>query len=144
MTNSEKFHKAHTIAKQIRGCFSCYRDAFGFALSEVYTQEKAGMEGKTTEQKLVDLGLRAWERGDMRRYYMDDDGFEAVFGLSVGRYGTGNISSASLCGEKISHAKAGRLMGQAVYYDAVRGDWYRKGAFGVKVLDGELRDALRV
>lgn len=43
MTNSERFHKAHAIAKQIRSCFSCYRDAFGFALSEVYAGEKKGM-----------------------------------------------------------------------------------------------------
>lgn len=43
MTNSERFHKAHAIAKQIRDCFSCYRDAFGFALSEVYADEKKGM-----------------------------------------------------------------------------------------------------
>lgn len=43
MTNSEKFHKAHTIAKQIRSCFSCYRDAFGFALSEVYAGERRSM-----------------------------------------------------------------------------------------------------
>lgn len=43
MTNSERFHKAHTIAKQIRSCFSAYRDAFGFALSEVYAEEKKGM-----------------------------------------------------------------------------------------------------
>lgn len=143
MTNSERFHKAHTIAKQIRDCFSCYRDAFGFALSEVYRGEN-GMEEKTTEQKLIDLGIRAWERGDMRRYYMDDNGFERVFGLSVGRYNTGNISSARFCGESISHAKAGRLMGRAVYYDAVKGDWFKKTAFGVEVLSGELRDALRV
>ena len=35
MTNSERFYKAHAIAKQIRSCFNAYRDAFGFALSEI-------------------------------------------------------------------------------------------------------------
>lgn len=43
MTNSERFYKAHAIAKQIRDCFPRYRDAFGFALSEVYAGEKKGM-----------------------------------------------------------------------------------------------------
>jgi len=39
MTNAERFHRAHAIAKQIRSCFSCYRDAFAFALSEVYAMK---------------------------------------------------------------------------------------------------------
>lgn len=43
MTSRERFHKAHAIAKQIRSYFACYRDAFGFALSEAYAQEKKGM-----------------------------------------------------------------------------------------------------
>lgn len=102
------------------------------------------MAEKTTEQKLEELGCTAWERGDMKRYYMDDEGFEKVFGLSVDRYKSGNICSASFCGEGISNAKAGRLMGRAVYYDAVKGDWFKKTAFGVEVLAGELRDALQI
>lgn len=40
MTNSERFIEAHKTAKQIRDCFSSYRDAFAFALKEIYTMEK--------------------------------------------------------------------------------------------------------
>lgn len=43
MTNSERFHKAHTAAKHYRSYFACYRDAFAFALAEVYAAEKKGM-----------------------------------------------------------------------------------------------------
>lgn len=40
MTNSERFIQAHKTAKQIRSCFSAYRDAFAFALKEIYVMEK--------------------------------------------------------------------------------------------------------
>ena len=40
MTNSASFIEAHITAKQIRDCFSAYRDAFAFALKEIYTMEK--------------------------------------------------------------------------------------------------------
>mgnify|MGYP007112514903 CR=1 FL=1 len=40
MTNSERFIEAHKTAKQIRDCFSSYRDAFAFALMEIYAMEK--------------------------------------------------------------------------------------------------------
>lgn len=144
MTNAERFHKAHATAKQIRNCFSCYHDAFAFALSEVYAMERNARAEQTTAEKLEALGISAWERGGMKRYYMNDAALEAVFGLSIDRYKTGNISSASLNGEGISNAKAGRLIGRGVFYDAVAHEWFRTGAFGKTVLDGELRDALRI
>ena len=40
MTNSERFTEAHKTAKQIRSCFGAYRDAFAFALTEIYAMEK--------------------------------------------------------------------------------------------------------
>lgn len=45
MTNSARFIEAHKTAKQIRDCFSAYRDAFAFALMEIYATEK---QEKTT------------------------------------------------------------------------------------------------
>lgn len=47
MTNSERFTQAHKTAKQIRDCFSSYRGAFAFALTEIYAMEKTHEE-KTT------------------------------------------------------------------------------------------------
>jgi len=36
MTNSGRFTEAHKTAKQIRDCFSAYREAFTFALKETW------------------------------------------------------------------------------------------------------------
>lgn len=141
MNRSALFTEAHKIAREIRAHFNSYCAAFSAALCELYSAKPAE---KTTAEKLEDLGISAWERGDMKRYYMNDDAFEAVFGLSIGRYKTGNISSARLNGESISNCKAYRLMGQAVFFDAVRDGWYRKTVMGTRPLDGELLDAIRI
>lgn len=45
MTNSDRFIQAHKTAKQIHDCFSSYRDAFAFALTEIYAMER---QEKTT------------------------------------------------------------------------------------------------
>lgn len=50
MTNSERFIEAHKTAKQTRGCFSTYRDAFTFALMEIYAMQNA------LRKALADLG----------------------------------------------------------------------------------------
>ena len=142
MTKSELFKSAHKLAKEILSECSDYRTAFSCALKAIYEGYK--MAEKSIEEKLEDLGIEAWERGEMKRYYMNDNGFKAVFGLDVSRYNSGNISGARFNGEGISNAKAYRLMGAAVYYDAIKCGWYRKSNGSVKELDGELMDAIRV
>lgn len=143
MTNSERFIEAHKTAKQIRSCFSAYRDAFAFALMEIYAMEKTQKE-QTIAEKLEALGIRAWERGEMKRYYINDDQLEAVFGLSIGRYNTGNISSASLNGEGLSNSKAYKLLGRGIWYDAVTDSWMQKTEFGTRALNDTLMASLRV
>ena len=146
MTNSERFILAHKTAKQIRDCFSSYRGAFAFALTEIYAmerQERTAAE-KTTAEKLEALGIYAWERGEMKRYYIKDDQLEAVFGLSIGRYNTGNISSASLNGEGISNSKAYKLLGRGIWYDANTDSWMQKTTFGTRPLNSTLMASLRV
>jgi len=151
MTNREIFCKAHATAKEIRGCFECYRDAFAFALCEIYAglrAEKAEAAAKaveTTEEKLEALGISAWEKNGMRRYYINADKVEAVFGLEIGRYNTGNICSARLNGEHISNTKAGRLLARKIYFDAVSREWMqsRPGCYP-ESLCNDLYDALRI
>lgn len=146
MTNSERFIEAHKTAKQIRDCFSSYRGAFAFALTEIYAmerQEKTAPE-KTTAEKLEALGIDAWERGEMKRYYINDEHLEAVFGLSIGRYNTGNVSSASLNGEGISNSKAYKLLGRGIWYDANTDSWMQKTEFGTRALNDTLAASLRV
>ena len=79
----------------------------------------------TIENKLIELGLKVWERGDKRRIYINRQDFGKVFGLELGFYKTGNISSAFLNGEAISNSKAYKLIGyRTPYYDCVSGDWH--------------------
>ena len=53
MTNSERFTEAHKTTKQIRRCFGAYRDAFAFALTEIYAMEKTHEEKTTGEWNTV-------------------------------------------------------------------------------------------
>lgn len=45
------------------------------------------------------------------RYYLNE-WHDMIEGLKIGRYNTGNISSATLDGEKISNGKAGKTINQ--------------------------------
>lgn len=56
MTSSERFTKAHKTAKQIRDCFSTYRDAFAFALKEIYAMEKTQ---KATDEEIITAAVSA-------------------------------------------------------------------------------------
>lgn len=47
MTKSARFIKAHKTAKQTRSYFSTYRDAFAFALTEIYATERQERTGDT-------------------------------------------------------------------------------------------------
>lgn len=78
---------------------------------------------KTTAEKLEELGIDVWERGEMKRYYINSDKLEAVFGLEVSYYKTGNLCWARLNGEGISNAKAAKLIGRAIFFDAVSEKW---------------------
>lgn len=142
MTGHELFCKAHKIARETRNSFVTYRSAFSAALKGVYAMMKE--TEKTTAEKLEALGIEAWERGDMKRYYINDDALEAVFGLRIGRYNTGNISSASLNGEPISNSRAYKLMGRKIFFDAVKGEWMQSTEYGTRALNDTLRESLRV
>lgn len=106
--------------------------------------ERAHKEEKSTAEKPEAIGNRAWERGEMKRYYINDDQLEAIFGLRIGRYNTGNISSASLNGEGISNSKAYKLLGRGIWYDAITDTWMQKTELGTRELNATLADSLRV
>ena len=79
---------------------------------------------KNVEQKLVEIGCAVWEKYGRKRIYINsDEEIEKVFGLSVGRYNSGWISSAYLNGEKISNSQARRLLAIKPYYDCIAGKW---------------------
>ena len=143
MNRKEIFTAAHKIAKAIRKDCSDYRTAFSCALRAVY--EGYTMEEKTTVQKLEDLGIEAWERGSMKRYYINENNYEAVFGLKIWRYNSGNICGAELNGESLSNTKAGRLLRNKFFFDAVDNTWKMSGTFcGTCELCEELSKNIRI
>lgn len=56
-------------------------------------------------ERLEEMGAKRWTKGNHDRLYLSNCGAE-IIGLEVSRYNTGNISSATLNGEKISNSKA--------------------------------------
>lgn len=64
-----------------------------------------------TRQQIIAIGGSEWTHpgtGEIRIYIND---WPALIGLDVNRYGTGNISSATLDGERISNARARDILG---------------------------------
>ena len=78
------------------------------------------------ESKLVEMGGKLWEQGDKRRIYLNN--WLELAGVSVSRYGTGNISSASVNGKKLSNAKAGELSGVKVFWDCASDELMFQGS----------------
>jgi hypothetical protein len=62
-----------------------------------------------TDSYLLANGCKLWEKAGRRRVYLGQVA-EDLLGLRVNRYGTGNISSATLDGEKISNRLAGQMV----------------------------------
>lgn len=73
--------------------------------------------------KLVEMGGNEWQKGNYHRVYFN--GFAERLGLSVERYNSGNICSATQHGESISNSEAKRILGRLsrfkVYYDVPSG-----------------------
>ncbi len=78
-------------------------------------------------KKLINAGGREWKTEDGKhRIYFNSDVLAEMYGLSVEYYGTGNISSAKLDGEKISNSSARRYLERfdsGIHYDVVEKKW---------------------
>lgn len=70
-----------------------------------------------------EIGGNLWESGDKKRIYFSKDAVLKMAGYKVTVYGTGNISSASFRGEKISNSEGTRAVssvsGLKFFYDLV-------------------------
>ena len=70
-----------------------------------------------------------WQKGNYHRIYFNDLG--SRLGIETNRYNTGNISSATQDGERISNSQAKRVLGRCVYskfwYDVPTDTYYSKG-----------------
>jgi hypothetical protein len=91
--------------------------------------ESQGNNEQRTVEKLKVAGGSEWESGDNHRVYFND--LPELYGLQAERYGTGNISSATLDGQKISNSKARKiesgLSGSKVWYNVKTGKYESKG-----------------
>ncbi len=61
-----------------------------------------------TKDQLINAGGKLWEKNDKHRVYFNN--IATLYGLDLGFYNTGNISSAQLDGEKISNTQARKIL----------------------------------
>ena len=78
---------------------------------------------KELEKTLIEVGGRLWEKNGRRRIYINTNALEAVFGLSIERYKSGNVLSARLCGERISNTQAKAILRHKPYFDCIAESW---------------------
>lgn len=78
-------------------------------------------------QSLIQLGGSEWKKDGSHRIYFNFDELVDFVGLQVTRYGSGNVSSAKLDGEKISNARAVEMLSMLrvakFYYDVPSGEF---------------------
>lgn len=81
----------------------------------------------TELEALEQIGSR-WQKGNMDRIYVND--LADWYGLRYSTYNTGNISSATLNGEKVSNSQARRIADDLnfikLWYDVPTGQWMTK------------------
>src|SRR5690606_12460905 len=94
MTKREIMIRAHEIARTLIG---------DYAARMSYGLRKAWMEAR-----LIAAGGKLWEKGNMRRIYLND--LVELYGLRLEHYNTGNIFRAELDGEKISNNSARQIV----------------------------------
>lgn len=88
-------------------------------------------------EKMLAIGGQEWIKGNYHRIYFNN--LEELYGLTVERYGTGNISSAKLNGEEISNSRAKKIQG------ALTGKfWYdvTDDSYGYQYLSDSIVDKL--
>jgi len=91
---------------------------------------------------LKGIGGNEWMRGEYHRIYFDLGFRMEAIGLSINTYKTGNISSASLDGERISNNKAKKTINALgsnygkFWYDVSTGE------FGWKEIDPDLAEQI--
>ena len=88
----------------------------------------------TTASALINQNLgKRWTKGNHDRVYLNVDALANAIRLETDRYNSGNISSATLDGERISNTHAREILeslsGARAYCDARTGrlHWYAAG-----------------
>lgn len=115
MTKREIMVRAHEVARTLEGDYRA--------------RMSAGLTQAWLESRLVNAGGNRWEKAGHRRLYFNN--LEDLYGLELDHYGTGNISSATLNGEKISNNSARELVFELrsgkLWYDLNKGTFDSRG-----------------
>jgi hypothetical protein len=108
------------------------------------------MDARVTVEQLLRAGGKQWQKNGMDRVYVND--LSTWYGLDVSRYGSGNISSATLRGESCSNAEAKRLiealdLNTKLWLDVAAGTWAYKtytlvGRYNVAAIVAEIVAAI--
>lgn len=116
--------RAHELAREMEGDYSA-RLVLG--LRQAWAEHNAG--GKSVTERLVEAGGSEWQKHGHHRIYFN--GLTKWYGLETEHYGTGNVSSATLDGERISNSGARTILGDLSYakiwYDVNTGKFHGKG-----------------
>ena len=71
MTKKELMIKAHKMAKEIKNEYPEVDYKFQLGLCLAYLHQEGENEMKV-EEKLIEAGCKVWEKGEMRRVYIND------------------------------------------------------------------------
>ena len=81
MNKSELFKAAHKLAKSVIKLGDNYRVTFGAAIKAIL--EGLVMTTKSIADQLIEAGAKVWEKGDMKRIYINDAVAEIVFNQKI-------------------------------------------------------------
>lgn len=96
-------------------------------------------------EKLVKIGGKEWQKGDMHRVYFD--GLMEWYGLKLYYYKSGHVCGAELNGETISHAEGNRifarLQAKKFWYDVNDKQYHAQGLSteDFEIIRQKIRDA---
>ena len=77
MNKSELFKAAHKLTKSVIKSGDNYRVTFGAAIKAIL--EGLVMTTKSIEEQLIEAGAKIWEKGNMKRIYINDAVAQTVF-----------------------------------------------------------------
>ena len=118
MNKSTLFKKAHALTKKIIKAGDSYPATFALCLKHIYSASLV--------DRLIAVGGNLWENYGKKRIYFNVSDVLAMAGYDYDCYNTGNISGATLNGERISNSEMRRVLqkfNDNYYYDCVSNEF---------------------
>ena len=125
INRSQIFKAAHAAARQMTG--GTYHERLSIALKVEWARAK-NPPSPSIVDRLRAVGASEWQAYGKHRWYINGELMARLYGLEVSYYGTGNISSVRLGGEKISNTRAkkilARFIGAKLWFDMEDHKWH--------------------